>query len=68
MRAQGTIVVHKDKVAVVAQSPDNDAEVKLRYVGERSLAAGYVRAALLVEASDKKQRDAVTPLFPKVID
>eukprot|EP01047_Picozoa_sp_COSAG01_P087959 COSAG01_NODE_20469_length_945_cov_454.694836_5_plen_34_part_01 len=34
MRAQGTIVVHKDKVAVVAQSPDNDAEVKLRYVGE----------------------------------
>eukprot|EP01047_Picozoa_sp_COSAG01_P069757 COSAG01_NODE_10405_length_2174_cov_193.931084_2_plen_220_part_00 len=66
MRAQETIVVHKDKVAVVTQSPDNDAEVMLRYVGKRSPSQNYVRAARLVKASDEEQRDAVTPLFPKV--
>eukprot|EP01047_Picozoa_sp_COSAG01_P087958 COSAG01_NODE_20469_length_945_cov_454.694836_4_plen_73_part_00 len=66
--AQGTIVVYKDKVAVVAQSPDNDAEVevRLRYVGDRSPDSDYVRAVLLVKASDEEQRTAVHFLFRKV--
>eukprot|EP01047_Picozoa_sp_COSAG01_P087956 COSAG01_NODE_20469_length_945_cov_454.694836_2_plen_81_part_00 len=64
--AQGTIVVYKDKVAVVAQSPDINAEVRLRYVGDRSPDSDYVRAVLLVKASDEEQRTAVHFLFRKV--
>eukprot|EP01047_Picozoa_sp_COSAG01_P050210 COSAG01_NODE_5050_length_4524_cov_189.554802_6_plen_67_part_00 len=65
---QGAIVLYGQQVAIIHEGLDDDAEVKLRYVGKRSPGVGKVRAALLVEASDKKQRDAVTPLFPKVID